>query len=472
MVCCMNQRDRRQLSALNWRWKTVFSRNKAAVRKILIMAIALTGGWVGLYMGTIKTVKPQNIKPIDYYNIANPSMEYQNSNFCKDVADGYTCSTNNELDVDQFNQYQTFYNCSKYDATRVAVITSSNSDTNVDNPTLANNILTKIVDDVSNAYYENTKKNGTFEPVYFTKVEYTSQKELQSFVTSPSYVKEQICFSIGWKEFNQETNTFDLDLKYIYTSVPNTVYPSESEGTEYAASNAWMLFDNGYLNIMSVATNRIAKEVFFDDDSKELQFQLMYTNIETGDFVDNSAIAIGCMFLAAFVINAYNDTAEGFSRFANEVGENEVKVQWILKRNGMREIVLVSYQLLYYFVPMLILNAINTTVFYFLGFNFVNFFLLYLLGLVFFLSMLIFNLIVDNAMKTVPVLRALFMTLYIMIQIIINFLVALTTTPNAIFLICSSIFPLPYFTNVTRFALAAQNLDIVIGFDNFASQDI
>ena len=64
---------------------------------------------------------------------------------------------------------------------------------------------------------------------------------------------------------------------------------------------------------------------------------------------------------------------------------------------------------------MLILNAINTTVFYFLGFNFVNFFLLYLLGLVFFLSMLIFNLIVDNAMKTVPVLRALFMTLYIMI---------------------------------------------------------
>ena len=101
MCCTMNKRDRRQLSASLWRWKTVAKRNPCGLCCAFSGAIAVSLIWVFIWSFTKGAIKTLEFPALQYYNVANPSMLIEQSYFCKnqgsDPTNPYACPEDEPL---------------------------------------------------------------------------------------------------------------------------------------------------------------------------------------------------------------------------------------------------------------------------------------------------------------------------------------------------------------------------------------
>ena len=106
MCCFLNARDRRQVGALSRRWFTVVPRRKMDICKSLTGAILISMVWIFVWGISHGQVSMQHQLALDYYQVANPSMLVQKSNFCRtrvpsDASNIYEC-VENEAEDDMF----------------------------------------------------------------------------------------------------------------------------------------------------------------------------------------------------------------------------------------------------------------------------------------------------------------------------------------------------------------------------------
>jgi hypothetical protein len=168
---------------------------------------------------------------------------------------------------------------------------------------------------------------------------------------------------------------------------------------------------------MSVATQLIAQEQY----GKDMKFELLYTSMDTPEFIDNTdfmgfvLIFIPLVFFA--FISDINKIVEGGSE------EHENKIWQMLKRNGMREIVDVVRQSVLFFAVSIVVLPLITLFFMFLGFGYINYLLLLTFFLLVFLNFFLFEIIMNNGLREKHMFRLLFKTVYYLIQFLLQFLV-------------------------------------------------
>ena len=121
MCCLLNGKDRRQLSALLWRWKTVVARNKMSLCKALIPFILMVFFWVLLYSAVKPFEMTLRYGSLEEYAVSTPSMDGTKSLFCRDGLASEGCA-DQELGVNSFQTSILFENCTKIEAYDVGII--------------------------------------------------------------------------------------------------------------------------------------------------------------------------------------------------------------------------------------------------------------------------------------------------------------------------------------------------------------
>ena len=335
------------MSALSWRWKVIVMRNKFSLCRATCLAIAASIAWVIVYFMGMGSIQPQSFSSLSYINIANPSMDWDKANFCREpgTVNMYDCQDGEDLNQgNMFTQVQLFENCTSFGATDIGLIYASENDEKITNAVLANEILDEVFTSISESYYKNNEKAGKYEAKYFGRQVFSSDKELNRHVLAPDYASNQICFAMTWIEFNEETDTYNMDLRYVLnTQIPSTDITEDLNGKGFfIKSFANQYFNIGFMNVMSVVADRLAAKKY----DTELQFEMMYTSMDTGTFTDNSLEVAGAILAISIYMSLFQASASNLVSISNE--ENEDKVQWILKRNGMREVVEVVRQTVFY----------------------------------------------------------------------------------------------------------------------------
>jgi len=72
--------------------------------------------------------------------------------------------------------------------------------------TQGNEALEEIALRIMDAYQ--TASGNTLKMTY-----YNSKTQLDKAVKSSDYIKDPICFAIGWNTYSPETKTFDIDIR-------------------------------------------------------------------------------------------------------------------------------------------------------------------------------------------------------------------------------------------------------------------
>lgn len=132
MSCLTNKRDRRQLSASLWRWKTVTKRDPLGLCSAFCGSIAISLTWMFLWHFLGRNARTLSVPTLELYNVANPSPLYEDSFFCK--GDRHSNSTDSsEFQVDGilddcFSYYLTFRNCTRYNANSIGIIYAEEGD--------------------------------------------------------------------------------------------------------------------------------------------------------------------------------------------------------------------------------------------------------------------------------------------------------------------------------------------------------
>ena len=227
-------------------------------------------------------------------------------------------------------------------------------DENVNDVDTANAVLLQIYHEINASYVNNNNVNGTWDvsPGFGLRI-FDSQSELNTFVLKPNYVKNQICFAINWNAFDRDTDTYDFEMRYItHTQIPGTVNNQEVSNGKFVASYAYQYSGTGFEGLMSLATAVIARELY----STDMDFQLMYTSMPTGDFIDNGAVVFVLIFVFPLVLYFFAASAVQVMQLGDEA--HEEKVQWILKRSGMREVVEIGKQLVLFACITLLMGTL------------------------------------------------------------------------------------------------------------------
>ena len=163
---------------------------------------------------------------------------------------------------------------------------------------------------------------------------FESNEVLENYVLTPDYIENQICFSMNWNAFDTSTKTYDLQLRYIaLTMIPSTIQNQAVVGGKFNQDYGYMFYGDGFISIMSMVTAMIAKNQFNTD----MEFEMMYTSMNSDEFVNNTAVVATMLFIVPIFLIFYQLAAKSISEISQE--EHEAKIEIMLKKGGMREIV-------------------------------------------------------------------------------------------------------------------------------------
>ena len=128
-----------------------------------------------------------------------------------------------------------------------------------------------------------------------------------------------------------------------------------------------------------------------------MQFEILYTTMKTGDFTDNTGTTFFLVTMYPLVLFMLTSGLMNLAELADE--EHELKIFMMLKRNGMKEVVDIMKQIVLFIPPALIASIILSVFLHFLGMNFISIPLLFLMILNFSLTLMTFDLLVNNALR-------------------------------------------------------------------------
>ena len=119
--------------------------------------------------------------------------------------------------------------------------------------------------------------------------------------------------------------------------------------------------------------------------------------MKTGDFTDNTGTTFFLVTMYPLVLFMLTSGLMNLAELAEE--EHELKIFMMLKRNGMKEVVDIMKQIVLFIPPALIASIILSVFLHFLGMNFISIPLLFLMILNFSLTLMTFDLLVNNALR-------------------------------------------------------------------------
>ena len=146
---------------------------------------------------------------------------------------------------------------------------------------------------------------------------------------------------------------------------------------EYSVQNLDKLNSTGFLEIMAVATDVIIQKSR-NKTSDPYRFALMYTPMNTGEFSDNTIANLTVSMFVPLILYLWANIGLRLYDLTKE--DHEEKIQWILKRLGMREGVNIMLKSMIYMISMLFIGTPVLLYFNFTLFTNVNtpFFLIYM----------------------------------------------------------------------------------------------
>ena len=156
-----------------------------------------------------------------------------------------------------------------------------------------------------------------------------------------------------------------------------------------------------------------------------MNFELLYTSMNTGFFIENASVASTAVGLVGLIFFAFHGASLNVVKLSAEQKEN--KVQWILKRNGMREVVEIVRQTIFYFASAIFFNTILTLLLWKYGFKYTNFWLLMIFIWVFCINMFLFEITTENGLRRAPTAKAIVFWGFFLIQLILSLVLSLQT---------------------------------------------
>ena len=101
-------------------------------------------------------------------------------------------------------------------------------------------MLSSVFDELNDAYKQaNLDINPDLE---LNMVTYDTTEELESYVNSRAYKKNILCFALSWEEYDTESKTFSLNLRWNLGDVLSPRLPQ----TEYEESLQNQLYLHQY----------------------------------------------------------------------------------------------------------------------------------------------------------------------------------------------------------------------------------
>lgn len=268
-------------------------------------------------------------------------MEAEYSTFCREQssaqdASSYACAD----EAESLETNMIFANCTKFDADKIGLILADD-DGSVDDIDLANTILTSLAKNVSDTYKLNNDVDGTYDVTKLNIVTFDNLDKLKKYIRSNDYFSKQLCFSLSWKSFIKAENKFNLQFDMLVNQqLPKNTLNEGYETAIFSDKESLVYFGTGQLQIMSLATVMIAEMVY----DKTMEFELLYTNMATGNYYNYYSATIFCAFylpLILFAVATFGGTIRGLSE-----EKHEKKLQWMLRISGMREVVVIMREII------------------------------------------------------------------------------------------------------------------------------
>lgn len=157
----------------------------------------------------------------DYASIglADPNQKQAGDTEWPVVTSSQPKYNNTFISTSNTSPYSTFAlgNCTSDGARTVGLIVDKSSPTY--DAELA--VLKGTFDDINAAYKEATSSIGG--GLALNSAQFTNNDEVNAYTTKSNYNQDQLCFAIGFNEFNRDSNKFDFNLRFgLINGVPNT----------------------------------------------------------------------------------------------------------------------------------------------------------------------------------------------------------------------------------------------------------
>ena len=124
-----------------------------------------------------------------------------------------------------------------------------------------------------------------------------------------------------WEEFDTQTDTYDFTLRYIVNSqIPTTKHQDEIQDGLFDPASSYSYFGTGYTMITSLVTATLAKQQYETD----MEFELLYASMDTGDFVNSGGAMITLLFCFPLLMYFYADTSMNVLELSDEPHEDKV----------------------------------------------------------------------------------------------------------------------------------------------------
>jgi len=193
------RRDKRHVSAVFWRLRTVLRRDWLTWLKIFLFPIFIST----LIIISCLIYSPQDLQlnATDWAYVTSTTPN-KTENFFIDPQSGFQ----GEL---------AFRNCTLNQFFKVGLVkTGGRGDA----------LLDSIFSEINGAFTTYTTSDFSLVPQDFH-----SRDEVKSYVRDVDYKSHGLCFTIGWQTFDPKTNTFTIDIGFNYgdfyeTRLPQTYY--------------------------------------------------------------------------------------------------------------------------------------------------------------------------------------------------------------------------------------------------------
>lgn len=96
----------------------------------------------------------------------------------------------------------------------MGIVTASDGDPNISNAQQANLLINKLWKTLSASYIANNEAAGYGTFTDFEEHPFGSVSEMKKWVLNPDHSEEALCFGLSWNAFDEDTNTYDLQVHY------------------------------------------------------------------------------------------------------------------------------------------------------------------------------------------------------------------------------------------------------------------
>ena len=248
-------------------------------------------------------------------------------------------------------------------------------------------------------------------------------------------------------------------------SIPPTIMDqNQYEFANYAYYYTPLYFESAFLQIMSAAAGLITSEIY----QKDLQFEMLYSPMNTGEYTDNTAAAALMILFLPLMLYFISRTGSNIVDLAKE--EHEDKIIWILKRIGMRETVEIFQIVLLYLISFAFFGTLAVLLIYFTSVNNIDFFLLLI-----FVELFAFHYLVSDLLFQYGTKGSLNVVLKILFyggQFMLSVLNAFYPNITAKMAYSTSVFPFMFISWITKFNFIAANKGQEIRFDNLFTESV